>query len=929
MLNVKRRQNLLLFGLFTAAIAAGVNPVPIFPGVPLLLAGSAWLLILLRFGLWAGLAGAVVSGLFTVFVWNHAWLTVTMAAEALVIGGVLYRWPRTPLLAAAGLFWFILAPPVFYLVYVRILSFGLSALVLFYLIQSISGLINAGIAGGLHALWKKAAGENGLPRGEQLRALFSALFPLPLIVVLAAGLFITALHAWNFVDTVEGQVDMRLETAARYASEQVTTDYGEIQSLLTQHAVNHEPENSLKDSLEGLPSFRQFLRIDAILADDDEPYIHFFSGNQEPASHKPWNKAARKHELLPIILSLPEDSRSETVFVHEDVILQGQVRTVLDRDLQYRFAFGDQAPENPSDYQAIDGLFGRLRNLEQTVLEENPVYRSGSMGIPETPNWQVIVEMPMDYYRQELFQLYMGNFGLIWLFALLSAAGAWLVYCWILLPVGHLQVRAEGMGTHNQGSADDISLPWPGSPFRAVRRLITNVQSLAQILQQTQEEKESAQSQLSFMDTHDPLTMLPNRRSGRQTLERAIASSRAEAKPYPVGLLLMDLDSFKDVHAAWGYAAGDDVLKAAAHRIKRETAPKGTLFRYGGDTFALVVPRFRGAKHLRRLAGRICQAMHEPLAVNGSEFEVKLSIGISTYPQHGSSSEVLLKKADLALRQAKGSGPGHIVFFEPTAAERPASGVQFNSEMQRAVEREELVPYFQPLIDARSKKCIGAEVLLRWQHPRWGTILPADFVPLADRHGQIAVIGRWLSEQACRCLQQWQGPELGRLFLSINVSESQLQPWFVEDLKRTLQETGAEPHRLQLEIGESTAVSQQVRVGQTIQRLQSMGVATVIDNFGTGQASLACLQTLSLYGLKVDRLFVAQSQRSTRDAQILEGTAALAKSLHLHVTAEGVETREQAELVHRLGYDSLQGFYYAQPMPAERFQRWVREWNHD
>ncbi|MDE2148072.1 MAG: bifunctional diguanylate cyclase/phosphodiesterase [Burkholderiales bacterium] len=427
----------------------------------------------------------------------------------------------------------------------------------------------------------------------------------------------------------------------------------------------------------------------------------------------------------------------------------------------------------------------------------------------------------------------------------------------------------------------------------------------------------AAQGQLEALRTHDPLTGLLTRQAleaGLEAATRACDDGRRR-----LALLYVGLDNFRSVNDSDGPGAGDAVLVEAGRRLAALPGPAPVAARVAGDEFALLVEADRERAWLA--AAEVIALLSRPYRVEGREHELTASVGIAVYPDDGSRPR-LLAHAALAMRAVKRGGGGAHACYDPALSVDRREQSELLQDLRHALERGELQLYYQPKIDARSLQVTAAEALLRWQHPRRGMISPLIFVPLAEQHGLIGTIGRWVIEEACRQAALWRGRGL-RMRVAVNLSPHQLrQDDLVPYIEATLARHGIPPSRLTCEITETVAVEDTEVTRRAFERMRRAGLHVSIDDFGTGQSSLATVRRLPAAELKIDRAFVADLA-SAKARTIVQTIVKMAHDLGMRVVAEGVETEAQRDLLVEMGCDELQGFLFARPMTATAIALWA------
>jgi diguanylate cyclase (GGDEF)-like protein len=389
-------------------------------------------------------------------------------------------------------------------------------------------------------------------------------------------------------------------------------------------------------------------------------------------------------------------------------------------------------------------------------------------------------------------------------------------------------------------------------------------------------------------------------------------------------VMFLDLDGFKDVNDTFGHQTGDSLLIDVAERLRQALRLQDTIARVGGDEFVLVA-NVGEAAHAGYLADKLVRAIDEPFLIAGHDLCVSASIGIAIYPQHGTDPDDLLKHADAAMYHAKSDGRNRVHFFESMQGKPGTEPVGLLQDLRMARSRGEFLLLYQPMFHAADGALMGAEALLRWNHPRRGMIEPDDFIPLAERSGLIVSIGDWVIEEACRQLAQWRQAGRPHLTMAINISPLQFtHAGFVALVAATLDRHALEAESLVLEVTESTAMRDVETSLMVLEQLRALGVRISIDDFGTGYSSLLYLRRLPASELKIDRGFIAQLAGDTNDAAIVSAIVALGATLNLNIVAEGVETDAQRDLLTQLGCNVLQGFLLGRPMSAADFDQPLR-----
>ena len=429
--------------------------------------------------------------------------------------------------------------------------------------------------------------------------------------------------------------------------------------------------------------------------------------------------------------------------------------------------------------------------------------------------------------------------------------------------------------------------------------------------------RENAQRRAAEQEAHrlaleDPLTGLPNRRQFEDALTAALGSPpRADGSH---GLLLLDLNGFKRVNDVHGHPTGDEVLIQVGNRLKAAVRENDLVARFGGDEFAVLAPHLVGPDAAASIALRIVEQLREPIATVGSRHQISASIGISLIPQDGQDRAEVLRKADIALYRAKDQGGAALRFFEPQMDEAIRERDMLERELRAAVAENQVVPFYQPLVDLRSGEIIGFEALARWSHPTLGDVEPARFIPIAEDCGLIAELTDQMLRRSCGDAMAWPAS----VGLSVNVSPVLLRdPAFGLRVMSILGQCGLAPARLEVEITESALVQDMAAAQFTLGALRDAGIRIALDDFGTGYSSLYHLRNFKLDAIKIDRSFVEAMSRDPDSAAIVKALIGLGAGLSLAVTAEGVESAQQQSLLAAQGCSNAQGFLYSRAVPAE------------
>jgi diguanylate cyclase (GGDEF)-like protein/PAS domain S-box-containing protein len=466
--------------------------------------------------------------------------------------------------------------------------------------------------------------------------------------------------------------------------------------------------------------------------------------------------------------------------------------------------------------------------------------------------------------------------------------------------------RKDGALIDVNVTSSDIE--WGGKPARlALLRDVT--------------QKKEAEDRLSFLAHFDTLTGLPNRVLLLDRLDQSIASASRNNKL--VAVLFMDLDQFKQINDCLGHTSGDEVLRDVASRLREGLRDGDTLCRYSGDEFIIVLNDITALDDVAAFANRVLERLASPFVVEGREVTTTASIGISVYPNDGKEIETLVRQADVAMYQAKTEGRNAFRFYQPAMQEAVSLRLVLQNDLRRAIERQEFVLHYQPILDLKTGKTIAAEALVRWNHPQRGLLSPAEFVGIAEETGLIVPIGKWVLERACLDVAEWKATAGADIDICVNVAPRQFRRFeLIDEVADALVGAGIEPKRLRLEITESLLIDNDLQALDIMTRLKSTGVRIELDDFGTGYSSLGRIGAFPIDGLKIDRSFVGKIGHDEHSRLVARAIIGLAQSLGLGIIAEGIETADQVGLLTEFGCTLGQGHFFSPAVTAQEFGLW-------
>ncbi|MFD0929040.1 bifunctional diguanylate cyclase/phosphodiesterase [Methylophilus sp. YYY-1] len=437
-------------------------------------------------------------------------------------------------------------------------------------------------------------------------------------------------------------------------------------------------------------------------------------------------------------------------------------------------------------------------------------------------------------------------------------------------------------------------------------------------------DRKNYELQIRQLAVTDNLTGLLNRHAFSGKLASLIAE--ADKFHYKIAIAFIDLDHFKLINDTLGHRAGDKLLENVAQRLIQSTRPTDAIVRFGGDEFVMLYPGMRSAEDAQPLLSRVMEAISQPIAIGDYVFNMTCSVGVSIYPDHAQDIDTLLTCADSALYSAKNAGKNKVQMFSGSLAQQLGERNEIEYGLGHALQRQELMLYYQPQINMQHGNISALEALIRWQHPERGLIPPDQFIPVAEETGHIFAIGEWVLQTACKKIKAMQ-TEWGYLVpIAVNVSPIQfLRGNLVETVQRVLRQERVPPHLITLEVTENARFKDEAMFTRTLEQLKRLGVCIAIDDFGIGYSNMAYLKNYPIDELKIDKAFVQDLEQSVTNGNILLALINLGKSLHKSVTAEGIENEYQHRFLLHSGCDVGQGYYYSKPLSDEALAQFMRE----
>ena len=575
----------------------------------------------------------------------------------------------------------------------------------------------------------------------------------------------------------------------------------------------------------------------------------------------------------------------------------------------------------------IDTLFTEITGLGKNgSLLLCAAYDNENMICPQTP-WQTRTGLRTRYVEGKLSPMARAVDGQTGVMSAIGHSGKEVISAYA--PVGSLglgmmiKIRKAEMYQPIQARFERTLLLLLVSVVIGVTLLRWQIVPLVRQLVNEISERKRAEERLNYMAHYDQLTGLPNRILFNDLLKQAMIEAAAHERL--VALMFLDLDRFKTINDTLGHETGDALLKAVAERLRDCLRRGDTVARLSGDEFALVFADMAHIDDASRLAQKILDRFTTPFRIGERDLFITSSIGITLYPFDQDDANTLLKNADAAMYRAKEQGRNNYQFYTSEMNVRALERLSFETNLRQALERDEFILHYQPKVDLVTGNVIGMEALLRWQNPELGLVSPAEFIPLAEETGLIVAIGEWVIRTACKQNKAWQAAGLPSLRISVNLSARQFKEKnLVERVAQALKETGLEARYLELELTESLLQTPETTI-TPLKELHALGIHLSIDDFGTGYSSLSYLKRFPIDTLKIDRSFVRDITTDADDAAIANAIITMAHSLGMYVVAEGVETGEQLAFLCQRKCDSMQGYYFSKPLPADAFVSLIKE----
>ncbi len=618
----------------------------------------------------------------------------------------------------------------------------------------------------------------------------------------------------------------------------------------------------------------------------------------------------------------------------------GQVRKIAEQTRMDLETFPLNSPSlTPEDKKLLNSLTVASPLF---VKPKNSDVISGFALISDTFNHPALLmkmTQPRAIYKQgeDSARIFMGIIFLS--SAIFSIVLTFLLESSVLRRVTKLTKQVDLIGSEGE-IGKRVSIPGADELTRLANRInemLQKVESSSQKLSESKEELRLQNENLEFavkertedlmhQAFHDSLTGLPNRNFVLDHLARLSKSLQNSG----CAVIFLDLDNFKFINDSLGHAIGDELLICVAERLKNCVRHGDIVARLGGDEFIIVLEALADIESAKRFSADVLKVMNAEFYLKTGEGYITASMGVAFTDSFSFDPDILIRDADTAMYYAKSSGKAKYAIFEPAMNDRMSERIDMDSGLRRGLERKEFCVYYQPMIDLKTGRLIGAEALVRWNHPTFGIMLPGKFIPLAEETGLIVSLGYWVLEEACRQAVEWKRtfPEISSFIMSVNLSGKQLaKPDVVEKVKDILHRTNLTGSELKLEITESVFMDDMEATVAKLSKLRALGVKLALDDFGTGYSSIAALGSFPIDTLKIDRAFVNRIGARSEAVSVVAAIILIARSLHIDVTGEGIETTDQMTILQDLGCDIGQGFLFSRPISAGLIEEMLSSWD--
>lgn len=964
-----KREKLKKITMFIILLFLGVSgnyfKIQLFMGADLVF-GTIFVLIMLKFyGLRWAVTGSLITSSYTYRLWNNPYGILLYTLEILFIG-LMQKRKNKNIILLSSIYWVLIAMPLQAVMLHILIKLNSTEAYLIILKNAINGILNAYIANLIILLIpiikNYAKGDRNI--NISVNQIFFNMF---LGAVIISNLFVSITNnndrsekIWNNIKLEAQSKGSKNKNNINTLIKQYINSLSSLANKAKENQVNYskELEQYLKVTKEANIVFDKinicnskgeliasYPKTDQNKKLPDEFTISYKSNFEDvkltsvPYISNMFTEIESKNPMVTIGVPIIKDNKFiGAVMAELNLNYFNNMLTTLNANLD-----GNMMAILDGNNIVISSNEKEIKSMEEFIIDEGiipnkdiyielPNWRNipliqvlkKAYYIYESPiginmSWKLVVGIPIAHYQQELVNCYTKNLSIILTSILLTLLIATSLSRLISCPIKSL----AKVTTHLPDKIlKEDSIEWPTTIIKEIDLLINNFKSTSQILKNNFKEIQTANNELKYLANHDPLTRLPNRIKFNKELNNAL--KKANEINSQLAVLFLDLDRFKLINDTFGHDVGDKLLIEISNRLIHILEKNDVVCRIGGDEFTIMIPTIENIEQVSSIAKRILKTLQETYIIDGQEFSVSTSIGISIFPQDGTDSQELLKKADIAMYRGKENGKNIYQFYREEMDIISVERFKFENSLRKALEQEEFILYYQPRVEAETDRIIAVEALIRWNNPSLGMVSPAEFIPLAEETGLIVPIGEWVLRTACKQNKQWQEAGYDPIRVSVNLSAMQFtQQDLVEKIKSILEETGLKAEWLELEITEGIIIKDIKFTMKTLERLKEMGVRVSLDDFGTGFSSLNYLKNFKIDTLKIDSSFVRDINDDNRSTAIVNTIIMLGKNLTLSVTAEGVETETQLQFLKKNGCNEIQGYLYSRPVPPEKFEKLI------
>ncbi|WP_239674105.1 putative bifunctional diguanylate cyclase/phosphodiesterase [Mangrovibacillus cuniculi] len=941
----------IAFGLLLVlTFFASLLTIELLPGVHFIFTTIILFIILYYFGVIPALITALISGVHLFYLWDSIFGTLSLFLEIFIVG-TLYTYIRRNLVFWDILYNLTLGAMISFVFSFYFLSYGPVDSVLIMLKQTVNMIVNILLANFLIILIESIRSKQvnkPVSLFEILFTLFSLFFLVPLIVFL--------IHTGkNEMKQVQETMNMEIEYASNTSNLQITKFQSQHVTPLSKLANFLQDNNNKQLDVQrefmivqqSFPEFQLVYAVDSKnkkIAHHARNAFKFYDTNAYQFNS---NTQLERPEYISNLFNSQVNSKDRKFisiaypFWHQN--LSGKVIGII-KPVEYLQILHQSTKGTNAESVIIDELgkviastTNQFRTGDTYVVSKNTLQKSEifltnqrisslqqlstisyveEKTLGENYPWKVATIVSMSDYNTQLYNTYIQLLVVALFSTFLAVVLSFFISNWLQKELNNVLLLTNNL-TENITSNEKID--WPHSLIKEIFYLIAAFKQSEIKLKKLFQENIATKLDLQYLAHYDPLTNVYNRNYIMKNINELIEHSPNSVN---FSVLFIDLDRFKIVNDTVGHRIGDKLLVEVAERLREINDNNLLISRIGGDEFIVVVPSYDEVDSLSKIANEIIESLNQSYHVEGNEFHLSASIGISVYPDDGKDVHTLIKNADIAMYAAKDNGKNTYEFYN-SSYNSVTSKVEMENELRHAIERKELQLFYQPKVNIASGEIVGAEALIRWIHPTYGFVSPADFIPIAEETGLIIPMGEWILEQACKDLFIWNTNRTKNISVSVNISMHQfLNENLLKSVENAINLAKIDPTLLELEITESVAMFQPEIVIEKLKNLKNKGITLALDDFGTGYSSLNYLKMLPIDVLKIDQSFIKDMDHA--DTTIVRSLIEIAHSLHMTVVAEGVETKSQLNYLQGVHCDLFQGYYFSKAIPQEEFLKLLR-----